>query len=396
MRRLVSSLDSLKKREETKRHNQDLSHLESQHTSRLSTSSERLVSDGSGLETRDEIPQSPEPESSQPRYPRRESVASDDQDLNFRNDDETLNLDTLENEAEATASPIMRRTKPSDLFFDRSSGGGRSPSPHNQTNEDIWNNLTQTQPQTQAKQAQPRSFIDRQENATRISWTESVDGNPQSAQRRREELTATTTASTRKRRRVDSDDESDSEDDVFVSDDRTIDPSSRRAQKPQQIQSVRRNSSNQSADAQLQQGLNTAGQTQPPPSTQLSSQVDATQAMMNEARHREQIVEASRSVKPASKRPRKRWTPAEEEKLTWYIEHMGSPWHIPWADIKTKDSVSPSPLWVDLSQPDIKDKARNMRHRYIREGRENELHENWKAVTIDSAVRKKFSIREGW
>lgn len=392
---VISSLDSLKKREEAKRHNQDLSQLESQHTSRLSTSSERLVSEVSASGTRDEIPQSPQPESSQPRYPRRESVASDDQDLNFRNDDETLNLDTLENEAEVTASPVMRRTKPSDLFFDRSSGG-RPQSPQNQTNEDIWNNLTQTEPQTQAQQAQPRSFIDRQANATRISWTESVDGNPQSAQRRREELTATTTTSTRKRARVDSDDESDSEDDVFVSDDRTIDPSSRRAQKPQQIQSVRRNSSNQSADAQLQQGLNTAGQTQPPASTQPSSQVDATQAMMNEARHSEQIVQASRTVKPANKRPRKRWTPAEEAKLTWYIEHMGSPWHIPWADIKTKDSVSPSPLWVDLSQPDIKDKARNMRHRYIREGRENELHENWKAVTIDSAIRKKFPIREGW
>lgn len=396
---LSNSLDSLAKRKETTSHNQDLSHLESQHTSRLSTTSGHTSPQMPFSRTRDEIPQSPEPESSQPRYPRRESVASDDQDLNFRNDDETLNLDTLEKEAEATASPVMRRTKPRDLFFNSSSQGQPQSSQNQdappQSNEDIWNSLTQTQAQPQPQPAQPRSFIDRQANATRISWTESVDGNPQSAQRRREEVTAATN-STRKRPRVDSDDDSDSEDDLFVKDDRTIDPASRRAQKPEQVQSVQRNSSNLSADAQLQQGLITAGQTQPPASTPPSSQVDATQAMMNEARHREQIAQSSKAVKPAMKRPRKRWTPAEEEKLMWYIETMGTSWHIPWADIKSKDSCAPNPLWVDLSQPDIKDKARNMRHRYIREGRERELHDNWKAVTIDSAIRKKFPIREGW
>ncbi|KAJ5296951.1 FAD-binding type 2 [Penicillium atrosanguineum] len=405
-RMLTSSLDSLAKRKETILHNQDLSHLESQHTSRLSTTSEHTSSQLPVSRTRDEIPPSPEPASSQPRYPRRESVASDDQDLNFRNDDETLNLDTLENEAEATASPVMRRTKPRDLFFSSSSGGQLQGSQDQdappQSNEYIWNSLTQTQTQPQAQQAQPqpqpqpRAFIDRQADATRISWTESVDGNPESAQRRRDEFTAPTNIGTRKRPRVDSDDDSDDDGDFFVNDDRTIDPASRRAQKPEQAQTVRRNSSNLSADAQLQQGLNAAGQTQPPASTPPSSQVDTTQAMMNEARHREQTAQSSIIGKPAKKRPRKRWTPAEEDKLMWYIETTGTSWHIPWAEIKSKDSCAPNPLWVDLSQPDIKDKARNIRHRYIREGREHELHDNWKAVTIDSAVRKKFPIREGW
>ncbi|KAJ5668288.1 Myb-like DNA-binding protein [Penicillium maclennaniae] len=295
-------------------------------------------------QTREEIPQSPELHSPQPRHPRRESVASNDRDLNFCNDDETLNLDTLENEAEATASPVMRRTKPRDLFFN-SSREGQPQSSQNQdmllqSTADIWDSLTQTQTQTQrpAQQVQPRSFIDRQANATRISWTDSVDGNPQSAQRRREEATAATNV-TRKRRRIDSDDDSDSEDDPFVRDDRTIDPASRRAQKPEQAQSVRRYSSNQSADAQLQQGLNAADQTQPPASTPTSSHIDATQAMMNEARHREQTAQNSRTLKPAMKRPRKRWTPAEEEKLMWYIETMGTSWRIPWRRSRPRTAV---------------------------------------------------------
>jgi hypothetical protein len=363
---LAQSIDEVVKRREAARRNQDLSHLESQHTSRLSATSEHPSFNMPASRTRDEIPQSPQPESSQPRYPRAESIASADYDLNLRHNDESLNIN-METEAEVTASPVMRRTNLNSLLFDRSSGVQDQNSPP-QSTADRWNAVYRSPTQ----QAQPRSFIDRQANATRVSWGESIDESPQSARRRREELAAPTSTSTRKRPRIDSDDESDSED-PFVTDERNIDAAGRRAQKPHQThpdKRMRRNSSNQSAADQVQQSLDASTQVQPPVSTQPASTQRSSQSgampPSTQSRHIQRLTQDAETAGPTVQR--KRFSEAETKRL---IELVGL-YSTRWADIKRHDELWPEdeggPLLLGRSQVNLKDRARNIRRAYDRAG----------------------------
>lgn len=368
LRMLERSMDQLK-RKETERHEQELSHLESQHTSRLSTTSERPSFNMSASRTRDEVPQSPQPDSSQPRYPPAESIASEDQDLNFRNGDESFNLNTLETEAEVTASPVMGRTNPRGLYFARSSQAQHQSSQHQSSSpqlaSDKWNELVRSQPQP-AQPAQPRAFIDRQANATRVSWGESIDDNPPSAQRR-EEVAAPTSTSTLKRPRIDSD-ESDS-DEPFVRDERSIDPARRRAQKPHQTRvdkRVRRNSSNQSPAAdQLQQALNASSQGQPPASTQPSSPPPSTQ----ERWPQKNTQDTERPFQAKSNNSRtKRFTEEQNERLIHLVGEFGTAW----AKILREDALCPDsrggPMFTGRTQVNLKDRARNIRRDYTNRG----------------------------
>jgi hypothetical protein len=375
---LAQSIDEVVKRREAARRNQDLSHLESQHTSRLSATSEHPSFHMPASRTRDEVPQSPQPESSQPRYPRAESIASADYDLNLRHNDESLNIN-METEAEVTASPVMRRTNLKSLLFDRSSGVQDQSSPP-QSTADRWNAVYRS-PTQQAQQAQPRSFIDRQANATRVSWGESIDDSPQSARRRREGLAAPTSTSTLKRPRIDSDDESDSED-PFVTDERNIDAAGRRAQKPHQThpdKRMRRNSSNQSAADQVQQSLDASTQVQPPASTQLASTQRSSQSAAvppsTQSRYIERITDETAG--PTVKH--KRFSSEENERL---IELVGL-FSTKWADIKRHDELWPEdeggPLLLGRSQINLKDRARNIRRAYDRRG--EPLPKNFEHVT---------------
>lgn len=371
LRMLERSMDQLK-RKETERHEQELSHLESQHTSRLSTTSEHPSFNMSASRTRDEVPQSPQPGSSQPRYPPAESIASEDQDLNFRHEDESFNLNTLETEAEVTASPVMGRTNPRGLYFARSSQaqhqspqhqGSQHQSSSPQLASDKWNELVRSQPQP----AQPRAFIDRQANATRVSWGESIDDNPPSAQRRREEVAAPASTSTLKRPRIDSDD-SDS-DEHFVRDERSIDPARRRAQKPHQThvdKRVRRNSGSQSPAAdQLQQALTASSQGQPPASTQLNSPPPSTQERwpQKNTQDTEGPVQAR-----SNNRSNKRFTQEQNERLIHLVGEFGTAW----AKILREDALCPDsrggPMFTGRTQVNLKDRARNIRRDYTNRG----------------------------
>ena len=375
LRMLERSMDQLK-RKETERHEQELSHLESQHTTRLSTTSERPSFTMSASRTRDEVPQSPQPDSSQPRYPPAESIASEDQDLNFRNEDESFNLNTLETEAEVTASPVMGRTNPRALYFARSSQAQHQ-SPQHQSSQhqssslqlasEKWNELVRSQPQP----AQPRAFIDRQANATRVSWGESIDDNPPSAQRRHEVVAAptstSTSTSTLKRPRIDSD-ESDS-DEPFVRDERSIDPARRRAQKPHQTRvdkRVRRNSSDQSPAAdQLQQALTASSQGQPPDSAQPSSPPPATQERWPQKNTQDTEMPAQAK---SNNRRTKRFTEEQNQRLIHLVGEFGTAW----AKILREDSLCPDsrggPMFTGRTQVNLKDRARNIRRDYTNRG----------------------------
>ncbi|KAJ5198125.1 MYB DNA-binding domain protein [Penicillium cinerascens] len=373
LRMLERSMNQLK-RKETERHEQELLHLESQHASRLSTTSERPSFNMSASRTRDEVPQSPQPDSSQPRYPPAGSIASEDQDLNFRNEDESFNLNTLETEAEVTASPVIKRTNPRDLYFARSSQAQHQSPQHlgsqhqrssPQLASDKWNELVRSQPQP----AQPRAFIDRQANATRVSWGESVDDNPPSAQRPREEVAAPTSTSTRtlKRPRIDSDD-SDS-DEPFVRDERSIDPAHRRAQKPHQThvdKRMRRDSSNHSPAAdQLQQALTASSQAQRPASTQPSSPPPATQERWPQKNRQD----TERPARPKNNNKRtNRFTEEQNQRLIHLVGEFGTSW----SKILREDGLCPDshggPMFTGRTQVNLKDRARNIRRDYTNRG----------------------------
>lgn len=361
-RKLVAhSLDAIQRRESRHRQ-QEMSHLESQHPSRPAptrgTNTLGVNRPPTSAQV-DEIPQSPPPRHPEPRRSQL-FVARDSQ--SSVPEDESLNLGGLEAEAEATTSPAMRRTHGNHgLFFD-SPGRDETPVSVPRSTADIRNIIMGRQPQ-------PRTWIDRQPNAHRISPI----SESQSVERPRPSAAPPIS---RKRPRPESD--SEDSDDGFDQDDRDIDTAARRAQKSPQAPVVKRPRIQQSTESdaahQLQESLTASSQSQQParPLPIASTQV-STQLAEEQPRSRWLAANSVAGEQPTFElnyrsSGKNTWSDAETERLIMLMARHGTAW----AEIKRQDDLCPTqdggPMLTKRSQVNLKDKARNLKEKFLREG----------------------------
>lgn len=348
------SLDAIQRRESRHRQ-QEMSHLESQHPSRPAGTQGTNTSADHGPPASaqvDEVPQSP-----LPRHP--EPMASP----LFDPEDESLNLRGLEAEAEATTSPAMRRTTENDRRFFDSPGPEQTPTSAPQSTAEIRNIIMGHQPQ-------PRTWIDRQPNAHRISPI----SESQSAERPRPSAPPPIS---RKRARPETD--SEDSDEGFDQDDRDIDTAARRAQKSLQPRPVDKrprivHSTESDAAHQLQEGLTASSQTQQPArplpftSTQVSTQL-AEQQPRSRWLEANSVSDEQPPFRLAHRGAGKNtWSDAETERLLMLMARHGTAW----AEIKRQDELCPrqdgGPMLTKRSQVNLKDKARNLKEKFLREG----------------------------
>lgn len=340
-----------------------MSHLESQHPARPSGAQET-----SALGTHeppasaqvDEVPQSPPPRHPEP--PESPLFVPQESPL-FVPEEESLHLDGLEAEAEATTSPAMRRNNQSNgPFFDSPNGARTQASPPQSTAE-IRNVIMGRPPQR-------LTWTDRQPDAHRISPI----SESQSAERPR--APAAVPPSSRKRPRPDSDD--DDSDNGFDQDIRDINTSERRAQKPPQARPVGKrprtdHGSESDAADQLQESLTASSQVQltrtlPFASTQVSTQLAEQQPRSRWLAFNSVSDEQTYPAIEDTRRGRKGWTQAETDRLIMLMARHGTSW----AEIKRQDDLCPEqdggPLLTKRSQVNLKDKARNLKEKFLREG----------------------------
>ncbi|BDD63410.1 hypothetical protein MAP00_008304 [Monascus purpureus] len=315
-------------------------------------------------------------------------------------DDSHLDVgDTMEREAERSHSPpilgratckqlqepVSRETAPAHLA--RVDPKGSLPS-----TQELWRAVTgQATPgpsREQATEARRRAFIDRQENAYRVSPISQGVG---SAERQRTNL-----QNPRKRSRAifnydDDDDDDDDDDNGFSVDDRNVDVVTKRSQKPDQSQHKRQRLDDNHTEGQFESQLQHS----------LERSTVPTQEPVN-SRHQLpwQRVPAPRAPTPEtgwlSSRPQartqKRWSEAENQRLVLLIEKFG----VQWARIKRQDDLCPAsdggPKLSDRSQVQLKDRARNLVLSYLRNG--EPLPKNFDQVTIKAVDRKRLE-RQG-
>ncbi|KAJ5111076.1 hypothetical protein N7532_001611 [Penicillium argentinense] len=229
-------------------------------------------------------------------------------------------------------------------------------------------------PQKQKQSTPRRTLLDPQNTRSRVIWTDDEDS-PHAEEH--QPPPSRSTQATRKRRRSVADDDSD---DDFDQDDRELDIQSCRAHKPskrKRVSSEDGDPGNQlrgdlmasSQPAQTQEQENST----PPTSTQLESpQPTPSQTAIARINAIDPPPSQSRwsQLGPFdTAAPRKRWSANEEERLVDLVTRSGPRW----ADIKRIDAVCPrsdgGPLLTHRTQVQLKDKARNIKKKYIREGR---------------------------
>lgn len=254
-----------------------------------------------------------------------------------------------------------------------------SPSPAETTNLNlraIWNKTAKSLSNTpnnpkDTREKAVREFIDRQDNATRVSPISLSSGTPAAQQH-----------NARKRKRTEEHDD-ESEDEEFSRDERAVDVMSRRAQKPEQRPKRPRlfnyNDFDDGPDQQLQTSLHdeltrsTAAQGRDTSSSPRSSMTATSRAVNTQQRpatqSRTSVLRESERLPPRAPRPavaRRRWTAEETERLITLVGRHG----ISWAQIKREDDLWPTyrggPKLQGRTQIQLKDKARNIVNECIR------------------------------
>ncbi|KAJ6087290.1 hypothetical protein N7467_006204 [Penicillium canescens] len=351
-----SSMAALKNRMDNSRQ-QDLSVLESQAPNRFLDAGTTNHGDLPGPSTFNQ--ESPEREIQQSpdlTYP---SLA---EDSTLHNNDEELDL------SREQESGIMASTSPSaSTRINRVSHypGRWFDSPGDESTQ---RTATERPPARNTLPAGPR-FIDAQESRAQVSPISSVY--VQSAERQN---TVPSDANQKKRARRTSYSSDFSDDAAFEEDDRDVD---RRAEKPQQNfpaakkQRTEASTRSESAAQQLQSSLNETGQSQQPSAEAApvnGSQADDTaEKSASTSRWEAQLNRHSGGY---TRKANNRWTEVEDERLLQLMAKFGSSY----AKIQKHDNLCPAtaggPRLESRSQVNLKDRARNLRRKFTREGRE--------------------------
>ncbi|EYE96123.1 uncharacterized protein EURHEDRAFT_376650 [Aspergillus ruber CBS 135680] len=228
------------------------------------------------------------------------------------------------------------------------------------TSEEVWNAATKATPRLTAgpQRKAPAAFVDRQEHARRVSPISLSD--PRSAERSKERPPQPQPS--RKRRRVTDEDD---DDDEFSRYERAIDPSVKRAQKPDQSHHIKRRRVD---DAPRRE------RTSPPPSTAPATTTTTSTTTTTDSK------------------VRVRWSSEEDKRLMRLIRECGTSW----SDLVRQNHAEPvqegEVRIEDRDQVQFKDRARNLKIIYYREGRQDELPKQFEYVTMSK--RDKEGLRK--
>ncbi|KAE8374436.1 hypothetical protein BDV26DRAFT_300244 [Aspergillus bertholletiae] len=239
-------------------------------------------------------------------------------------------------------------------------------------------------------------FIDRQENAHRVSPI-SQGADPHSVERRRTETQS------KKRRRAESEDEDDESGDEFTNYNRPVDTARKRAEKPVQKPSSKRQRIEEHDDsaAQLLNGLEeTTRRTSVPESPEpASTRTNPVPASPEPTLKSTKPVPVSSSVKHtvASTRMAVRWTPSEDKRLIRLIQEvgLGGPKGSGWCKIARQNEAEPvregESRIEGRSQVQLKDRARNIKIRFLKDRKP--LPSNFEHVTMKEKDRAMLAAK---
>lgn len=203
-------------------------------------------------------------------------------------------------------------------------------------------------------------FIDRQENATRVSPISEVSQVPETANRKRKRVQAQ---------------EDESEEEAFTQDDRRVDVERKRAQKPQQKRPRLEDTETEDEEPGEQLRSELASSAAPTPHRQdahmtggaaarVSSPTPATVQIAVPAPVPQTRPSAVSNV--AMPQSRRRWSLEENERLIYLVGKYGTAW----AQIKRADELWPEedggPRLTIREQGHLKDRARNIVIEYYR------------------------------
>ncbi|EHA23555.1 hypothetical protein ASPNIDRAFT_207437, partial [Aspergillus niger ATCC 1015] len=264
--------------------------------------------------------------------------------------DEPLDISQhTENHPERSHSPPMNRSVPrprrepaSTLAPPRVENNLSLPS-----SRDVWNMANSRSRATPDASNNSRpAFIDRQENAVRVSPVSQTSG-PRSAERRPRGRPP------KRRRETESVSESEEE---YDTDDREVATERRRAQKPVQARQSKRarvDSGREEAEGEAQ-GRRRSG-----------SQEAAGSPVRAQARS-PQRDDRRAMPPPGPKRRTRGWTEAEDARLIRLIEEHG----VSWTKIEDENAIQPEKegesRFENRNQVQIKDRARNLRIKFLR------------------------------
>ncbi|GIJ87342.1 hypothetical protein Asppvi_006248 [Aspergillus pseudoviridinutans] len=266
------------------------------------------------------------------------------------------------------------------------------------SSQDILRAVEETQSPTRSVQRarldRRQAFIDRQDNAERVSPISQEADLLLSAARRREPPPAS-----RKRARQESEDEDASSDD-FSDYGRALDPTRKRQEKAelQRRKRQRLEEDHDESASQLQQGLQASTQNreaqgqlevvrrpETPPQTQRSPSRQWAKTS---------DFGSGRTFTPSQSKGRQRWTPAEDARLIRLIGEHGCKWA---TIMRQNDAQAAEDGEVQIQgrdQVQLKDRARNLKIAFLRD--ELPLPKNFESVTMkasDYAMLEKRGIK---
>lgn len=208
------------------------------------------------------------------------------------------------------------------------------------SSEEVWNAATKATPRltVNPQRKTPAAFVDRQEHARRVSPISLSD--PRSAERSKERPPQPQPSRKRQRATEDEDDDDD-DDDEFSRYERAIDPSVKRAQKPDQSRHIKRRRVD---DAPRRE------RTSPPPSTAPAATTTT----------------ATATATTTDSKVRVRWSSEEDKRLMRLIRECGTSW----SDLVRQNHAEPvqegEVRIEDRDQVQYKDRARNLKIIYYR------------------------------
>ncbi|RHZ48003.1 telomere repeat binding factor family protein [Aspergillus thermomutatus] len=252
---------------------------------------------------------------------------------------------------------------------------------------------TPRQPVQRARLDRRQAFIDRQDNAERVSPI-SQEADLLSAARRREPPPAS-----RKRARQESDDEDVSSDD-FSSYGPALDISRKRKEKAELQRSKRQRleEDHDESASQLQQGLEASTQNEEAQGQwAVAHRVETSpQTQRSPSRQWAKTSDfgSNRTFTPSQSKGRQRWTPAEDARLIRLVGEHGCKWA---TIMRQNDAQAAEDGEVQIEGRDqiqLKDRARNLKIAFLRDGLR--LPKNFEAVTMkasDYAMLEKRGVK---
>ncbi|KAL4754826.1 hypothetical protein BDW72DRAFT_189794 [Aspergillus terricola var. indicus] len=280
------------------------------------------------------------------------TLVTEEPELNFDDDSELANADeSTQIERSRSPSVAPRRTAP--WRSEPTSTAQTTDSLRLTQSQMVWEAVKDgisTRPASSPRRSVTSRFIDRQPDAARVSPIRD-DDSQRSAVRRVESRVS------RKRARASTETDSDVDESIFDSDDRSLDIESQRAKKPQRQRSKRprlgeRESQRMDASANTHQ----SDIAEEPPRPVRRRTVQPAP------------ISSQRSVGQYTSRPRSSWTEAEDNRLIRLMKDHGHKWSL----IERHNIAQPAEegeVRIEgRGQVAFKDRARNMKISYYREG----------------------------